>query len=129
MTIFFEGVKVLKFCTGVVMQYVTLIHEMLIICHKVMLKSGSNTSPLDELLPVRLINGSSSMEGRVEVMVDGEWGTVCGNYWDVNDARVVCRQLGFIGKNVEVLANTEFGWGTGKVSAMVIDCSIHSIRK
>lgn len=34
-------------------------------------------------------------EGRVDVCVNGLWTTVCGNGWDVNDATVICRSIGF----------------------------------
>ena len=42
---------------------------------------------------VRLVGGNSYLEGRVEVCVNGGWGTVCNNGWDFYDAIVVCREL------------------------------------
>lgn len=44
---------------------------------------------------IRLMGGSSNMEGRVEVCVDGDWGTVCDDGWSTVDANIACRQLGF----------------------------------
>ena len=50
------------------------------------------------LRPVRLTNGTAANNGRVEVFANGRWGVICDHTWDIQDAHVVCRQLGFPGQ-------------------------------
>ena len=42
-----------------------------------------------------MVDGPLERAGRVEICINGVWGTVCRNGWNNNDARVVCRQLGY----------------------------------
>ena len=50
---------------------------------------------LGVVLQVRLVNGNSQSEGKVEVFYNGTWGSVCHTNWDIQDANVVCTMLGY----------------------------------
>ena len=63
---------------------------------------------------VRLVNGAGPHEGRVEIFLNGAWGTVCDNLWSSNDALVVCRQLGYPGV-LRTYRRAHFGEGTGPI--------------
>ncbi|KAI4878405.1 hypothetical protein NFI96_029702, partial [Prochilodus magdalenae] len=71
---------------------------------------------------VRLVDGGSRCAGRVEVLHRGQWGTVCGDNWDMRDATVVCRELG-CGEVVGVLSDAHFGPGSGPIWMNDVGCT------
>ena len=75
-------------------------------------------------LALRLVGtGSSINQGRVEVFHSGQWGTICDDYWDIRDAKVVCRQLGFSRGAVHAYSNAHFGRGTGQIWMDNVRCT------
>ena len=81
---------------------------------------------------MRLVNGNTNNEGRVEVMYDETrgWGTVCDSNWGTQEAVVVCRQLGFPFSTAQGIGNPDpstsepfFGQGSGSVWLNNIRCT------
>ena len=94
---------------------------------------------------IQLVGGYTKYEGRVEICINGQWGTVCDDDWGISDAQVVCSQLGtsfssgtefchlfrymslifcvILMQTGQALSNAYFGEGSGPIFLDNVACS------
>lgn len=93
-----------------------------IVFHKIATNSSVNVDDFNVTSPynngIRLVGGKNYRVGRLEIFLRGQWGTVCRDSFDINDARVACRQLGFLG----VKRYYTHGGGTGPTWLDEVNC-------
>ena len=82
--------------------------------------TGSSITLYDNF--VRLANGNASSQGRVEIWHSGQWNTVCDDGWGLEEATVVCRQLGYSSAESAPCC-ASFGQGTGQIILDDLGCS------
>ena len=96
----------------------TIYNEMMFNCHfepsNLDLRGDSGWGATQ--VGIRLAGGNDTA-GRVEVLFNGEWGTICDDHWGMSDAEVVCRQLD-LGKPLAITKKAStFGKGSGEMLA------------
>ncbi|XP_045183524.2 deleted in malignant brain tumors 1 protein-like [Mercenaria mercenaria] len=80
-------------------------------------ESDSNFLNIDD---IRLVNGTGPFGGRVEISINGIWGTVCDDSFDMNDAAVMCRMMNL--KASAFVTGAWFGQGLGPIFAQEFEC-------
>ncbi|KAL5487160.1 hypothetical protein EMCRGX_G019730 [Ephydatia muelleri] len=71
---------------------------------------------------IRLRGGAVPWTGRVEVKLNGQWGTICDSGWDIRDATVVCRSLGY-GSATAAIPSAPYGRGVGRIQLTNARCT------
>ncbi|KAH3870890.1 hypothetical protein DPMN_034081, partial [Dreissena polymorpha] len=79
---------------------------------------GVNCRPLT---PMRFVGGTN-YSGRVEIEYKGVWGTICDNYFDENDAKVICRMKGLNTKSLAIRTNGFYGMGNESILLSNLNC-------
>ncbi|XP_063297840.1 scavenger receptor cysteine-rich domain-containing group B protein-like [Pelobates fuscus] len=80
------------------------------------------TSNIPDIFLVRLVGGWDRCSGRVEINYNKSWGSVCDDYWSIQSAAIVCKQLN-CGYALEALHNAYFEKGSGNILMDDVKCS------
>ncbi|XP_069779234.1 neurotrypsin [Narcine bancroftii] len=86
------------------------------------LKAANDIPEIPFGLPIRLMDGENKKEGRVEIFINGQWGTICDDGWTDEDATVVCHQLGHKGI-AKARPQAYFGDGVGPIHMDNVKCT------
>ena len=81
----------------------------------------SPSEPSPSVTQLRLVGGNDTA-GRLEIYLDGVWGTVCDDFWGLTDADVACRQLGFPGA-ISAPRYAAFGQGSEPTHLDDVECT------
>ena len=65
---------------------------------------------------------SANGTGRIEVFHDGQWGSICDDGWDINDASVACRQLGYLDA-IKPLRGFDVPKASGRIWLVKVACA------
>lgn len=71
---------------------------------------------------IRLMDSDTPLTGRVEIFHSNQWGTICSDGWDINDADIVCKQLGFP-QATQAYGGASYGKGTGPIWMAGVACT------
>lgn len=75
---------------------------------------------------IRIVHGEYPNQGHVQIKLNDEWGTICDQDWDDQDALVVCRQLGYRG-SIRAVSGDDgsayFSQGTGSIHITKVQCN------
>ena len=69
------------------------------------------------------LNGTSTLEGRVEICINNAWGTVCSNRFSSSDAQVICRSLGYPFSDSYSIPLSETSQGNGPIFLDELECA------